>query len=190
MSFEPNEASRGLRAAQYVRMSTDHQKYSTTNQTTAVAAYATQRNIAIVRHYADEGRSDLIILGLDGLKELISDVRLGRADFDCVLVYDVSRWGRFQDVDDSAYYEFLCKRGGIQVHYCAEEFENDGSLASTILKTVKRIAAADYSRQLSRRIFIGQCHITELGFWRGGKPGYGLRRPLVDEHRLPKLQLE
>jgi DNA invertase Pin-like site-specific DNA recombinase len=158
---EPLERPPGLRAAQYVRMSTDHQKYSTQNQADAIANYAAQRNLTIVRTYEDAGRSGLRIFGRDGLKELIDDVQFKRSDFDCVLVYDVSRWGRFQDVDESAYYEFLCKRAGIKVHYCAEEFENDGSLASTILKNMKPVMAGDYSRQLSKKVFIGQCRITE-----------------------------
>jgi DNA invertase Pin-like site-specific DNA recombinase len=38
-----------------------------------------------------------------------------------VLVYDVSRWGRFQDIDESAHYEFVCKQAGIKVAYCAED---------------------------------------------------------------------
>jgi hypothetical protein len=37
-------------------------------------------------------------------------VESGAASFDVILVYDVSRWGRFQDADESAYYEYLCKR--------------------------------------------------------------------------------
>jgi DNA invertase Pin-like site-specific DNA recombinase len=53
------ERSPGLRAAQYVRMSTDHQKYSTQNQAEAIAAYAARRELTIVRTYADEGRSGL-----------------------------------------------------------------------------------------------------------------------------------
>ena len=46
-----------FRAAQYVRMSTDHQRYSTENQAEIIAAYAARRNFEIVRTYADEGRS-------------------------------------------------------------------------------------------------------------------------------------
>lgn len=42
-----------VRAAQYVRMSTDLQKYSTENQAEAIAAYAARRGIEIVRTYAD-----------------------------------------------------------------------------------------------------------------------------------------
>jgi DNA invertase Pin-like site-specific DNA recombinase len=180
----------GSRAAQYVRMSTNHQKYSIQNQEDAITKYAAQRSLTIVRTYEDEGRSGLRIFGRYGLRELIDDVRFKRSNFDCVLVYDVSRWGRFQDVDESAYYEFICKRAGIKVHYCAEEFENDGSLVSTILKHMKRVNAADYSRQLSTRVFIGQCRITELGFWHGGQAGFGLRRHLIDEHGIPKQRLE
>ncbi len=51
-----------LRAAQYVRMSTDHQKYSTENQADKIREYAEHRGIDIVRTYADEGKSGLTIL--------------------------------------------------------------------------------------------------------------------------------
>src|SRR6476469_5779244 len=103
----------GLRAAQYVRMSTDLQRYSTENQAAAIAAYAAQHTLTIVRTYADNGRSGLRIDDREALTQLISDVQNGRADFDVILVYDVSRWGRFQDTDESAYYEFICKIAGI-----------------------------------------------------------------------------
>ena len=65
---------------------------------------------------------------------MIDDVCAGRADFSIILVYDVSRWGRFQDADESAYYEYLCRSAGITVQYCADQFENDGSPISTIVK--------------------------------------------------------
>ena len=32
---------------------------------------------------------------------MIDDVQNGNADFEAILVYDVSRWGRFQDTDES-----------------------------------------------------------------------------------------
>ena len=83
----------------------------------------------------------------DALKQLILDVQTGKADYAVILVYDVSRWGRFQDVDESAYYEYVLKRAGIRVHYCAEQFENDGSMSSSVLKTLKRSMAAEYSRE-------------------------------------------
>lgn len=178
-----------IRAAQYVRMSTEHQQYSTENQAEAIRQYAEQRNIEIVRTYADEGRSGLRLDGRNALKQLIEDVQTGTADFTAILVYDVSRWGRFQDADESAYYEYICKRAGIAVQYCAEQFENDGSPVSTIVKGVKRAMAGEYSRELSAKVFAGQCRLIEHGFRQGGPAGYGLRRRLIDQSGAAKGEL-
>jgi DNA invertase Pin-like site-specific DNA recombinase len=178
-----------IRGAEYVRMSTEHQKYSTENQADAIRAYAAQRGIEIVRTYADQGKSGLSLDGRDALKQLIEDVQNGRADFKTILVYDVSRWGRFQDADESAYYEYICKRTGIAVQYCAEQFENDGSPVSTIVKGVKRAMAGEYSRELSGKVFTGQCRLIELGYRQGGPPGYGLRRRLIDQAGAAKSEL-
>jgi DNA invertase Pin-like site-specific DNA recombinase len=177
------------RAAQYVRMSTEHQQYSTENQADVLREYASGRGIEIVRTFTDSGKSGLRVDGRDGLKDLIDVVQRGRADFTLILVYDVSRWGRFQDADESAYYEYICKRAGITVHYCAEQFENDGSPVSTIVKGVKRAMAGEYSRELSAKVFKGQCKLVELGFRQGGPAGYGLRRLLIDQGGKPKAEL-
>jgi len=153
-----------FRAAQYVRASTEHQQYSTENQADKIKEYADHRSMEIVRTYSDDGKSGLSIGGRASLKKLIADVEAGGVDFNVILVYDVSRWGRFQDTDESAYYEYICRRAGIQVAYCAEQFENDGSPNSTIIKSVKRAMAGEYSRELSVKVFAGQCRLIELGF--------------------------
>ena len=189
-SHSTDKEARGrIRAAQYVRMSTEHQKYSTENQADSLQRYADQRGFTIVRTYEDAGKSGLRLDGRDALKQLIDDVQSGVADFRAILVYDVSRWGRFQDADESAYYEFMCKEAGITVHYCAEQFENDGSLSATIIKNMKRAMAGEYSRELSAKVFAGQCRLIGLGFRQGGMSGYGLRRMLIDEARQPKVEL-
>ncbi len=175
------QAPQLVRAAEYVRMSTEHQKYSTENQADAIRHYAAARGIEIVRTYADAGKSGLKIEGRDALKQLIDDVQTGAADYTMVLVYDISRWGRFQDADESAYYEYICKRAGIAVQYCAEQFENDGSPVSTIVKGVKRAMAGEYSRELSTKVFAGQGRLIEKGYRQGGPAGFGLRRTLIDE---------
>lgn len=178
------------RAAEYVRMSTEHQKYSTDNQAAEIRAYAERRGFEIVRTYADEGKSGLRIDGRSSLQQLLADIDSGNVDFEAVLVYDVSRWGRFQDPDEAAHYELRCKRAGIAVHYCAEQFENDGTIGSSIIKTVKRAMAGEYSRELSVKVFKGQCRLISLGFRQGGAPGFGLRRMLVDERGNHKGLLE
>jgi predicted site-specific integrase-resolvase len=126
------------RAAQYVRMSTELQRYSIENQAATIAAYAQAHDLSIVRTYRDEGLSGLRLKNRRGLIRLLEDVQSGRADFGHILVYDVSRWGRFQDVDESAHHEFTCKKAGIKVAYCAEQFDNDGSLMASIVKNINR----------------------------------------------------
>lgn len=178
------------RAAQYIRMSTEHQQYSTENQSDVIREYARKRGLEIVRTYEDAGKSGLRIEGRDSLKKLIQDVQAGAVNFETIIVYDISRWGRFQDADESAYYEYICRRAGIAVEYCAEQFENDGSPTATIIKSVKRAMAGEYSRELSTKVFKGQCKLIQLGYRQGGPAGYGLRRMLVDQTGNPKGPLK
>lgn len=168
------------RAVAYVRMSTERQEYSTRNQLDIIEKYAADRSLTLVKVYEDAGKSGLTKKGRPGLCRLIEDVQQAH-DFAFILVYDVTRWGRFQDIDESAYYEYLCRINGVSVAYCAEVFENDGSPYASIIKALKRIAAADYSRELSVKVFKGQCRVISMGFKVGGQAGYGLRRVLLDE---------
>lgn len=178
------------RAATYSRMSTDPQNYSIHHQRARMEAYANERGIEIVRQYADEGKSGLRIKGRAGLLQLIEDVQTGHATYGMILVHDVTRWGRFQDVDESAYYEYVCRSHGIDVVYCAEQFQNDGSPLSSILKSLKRAMAAEYSRELSEKVFSAQCEYTALGFKQGGTAGYALRRATVGADGRAKKTLE
>src|SRR6201987_5494792 len=183
------QSQKTLRPAQYVRMSTDYQQYSIENQAVVIGAYAQLHKLSIVRTYRDEGESGLKIKNRKGLTQLIACVQSRQADFGHILVFDVSRWGRFQDVDESAHYEFICKEAGIRVAYCAEQFDNDGSLISHIVKNIKRVMAAEYSRELSAKVHAGQSRYARLGFKMGGMVAYGLERVLVDEMSLPKAVL-
>ena len=177
-------------AVAYVRMSTEHQQYSTSNQMDVVREYAKRRSFEIVKIYSDEGKSGLNIQGRDSLAQMIRDVQSGGINFSAILVYDVSRWGRFQDADESAYYEYICRRAGVSVHYCAEQFENDGSPMSSVMKTMKRTMAGEYSRELSAKVFQGACRLIQMGYKQGGTAGFGLRRMLIDQNGQHKAALK
>src|SRR5437016_4704777 len=177
-------------AAQYLRMSTEHQQYSLENQSDAIRSYANTQGFEIVHTYSDAARSGLVLRHRDGLKQLLKDVVAGVIAYRAILVYDVSRWGRFQDTDEAAHYEFLCKSAGVPVHYCAETFANDGSLPSLIMKALKRVMAGEYSRELSEKVFAGKKTIAQLGFRSGGTAGYGLRRLLISPEGKPKQILQ
>jgi DNA invertase Pin-like site-specific DNA recombinase len=173
------EPKRLIPVAEYRRASTDQQRYSTENQSIINRSYAIARGMEIIRTYIDEGISGLSFDQRPGLRQMIEDVQTDAPGFKAILVYDVSRWGRFQDPDESAHYEFLCKRAGIAVHYCAELFLNDGSPLSAIVKAIKRGMAGEYSRDLSEKVFRGQSHLIRLGFSQGASAPFGMRRELV-----------
>jgi DNA invertase Pin-like site-specific DNA recombinase len=166
-------------AAQYVRMSTDEQQYSIHNQKSSIAEYARLNGFQIVRTYEDPGESGLGLKNREGLRQLLADVIGGTADYKKIIVLDVSRWGRFQDADESAHYEFVCRRAGFGVIYCAEQFNSEGTLSDYLAKVLKRTAAAEFSRELSIKSFENHVRVARLGFRVGSEPGYGFRRMCV-----------
>ncbi|HKW16418.1 MAG TPA: recombinase family protein [Terriglobales bacterium] len=177
-------------AAQYLRMSTDHQQYSLNNQDDAIARYAAEHSFQVVKTYSDPAKSGLRLKNRAGLRQLLKDVVGGQQEFRAVLVYDVSRWGRFQDHDEAAHYEYLCKCAGVPVHYCAELFSNHDGAIGWILKALKRTMAAEYSRELSVKVRTGQLRLAKLGYKLGGSAPYGLRRQLLNKQGKPKQILE
>lgn len=169
-----------IRVAEYIRMSTERQEYSPTNQLAAIHRYADAHGMTVVRTYQDLGKSGLAVDGREALQRLLRDVQNGHPGYEAVLVLDVTRWGRFQNADESAFYEYLCLRHGVRVIYVAETFTDDPTPLGALVKSLKRSMAAEYSRELSDKVFAGQCRIVRAGFRMGGPPGYGLRRMLVD----------
>ncbi len=173
-------------AAKYLRMSTERQQYSLMNQSETIAKYAECHGFSVVKTYSDEARTGVSFRQRLGLQTLIQDVVKGVASYKVILVFDVSRWGRFQDTDESAHYEFLCKSAGIPVHYCAEPFSNDSGMPNLIMKSLKRVMAGEYSRELGVKIFAAQKRLAALGYRQGGSPGYGLGRLLISADGKPK----
>jgi DNA invertase Pin-like site-specific DNA recombinase len=177
-------------AAQYLRMSKDHQRYSIRNQARAIAAYAAEHGYRIVKTYADPGESGLTLRERPGLQGLLADVLKPDRPYKRLLVFDVSRWGRFQNLDESGHYEFLCFAAGVSVDYCAEMFVNDGSPLNALLKQFKRYQAAEFSRELSSKVLFAQLLQAKIGHKLGGPRRYGFERILVDEHDRPVQKLE
>lgn len=174
-------ALKGKRAALYARMSSLPQDHSIEHQCARLYEYADHHGIEVVKVYTDPGRSGLHIQNRPGMLALMTDVQDQKAQFDLVLVYDVSRWGRFQDPDEGAHYEFICKNAGVPVIYCAEQFDNDGSAIASIAKGLARFKAAEDSRVLSEKVFAAQCRFAANGYKMGGYAGYALRRMSYDK---------
>jgi DNA invertase Pin-like site-specific DNA recombinase len=173
------DSEQRIPVAEYLRMSTEDQKYSIPSQQAEIRHYAAEHGFVVCRTYADPGKSGVLIKRRKGLAALLKDVVAGTTNYKAILVYDVSRWGRFQNPDESAHYDFICANAGVPVHYCAEQFSNDGSMQSSLMKAIKRTMAGEFSRELGIKVFDGLKRLVLDGFHAGANAPYGLERMLI-----------
>ncbi len=186
--FKNGTLSGRKKAVAYYRHSAeDKQENSVPIQREHVHKFAALHDIEIIHEEADEGKTGLLA-NRPGFVAVFRDWVENDAalHFDYVLVFDVSRWGRFQDQDQAAHYEYICKMRGKQVIYVARGFpKEEHKLIGHLQTSIERYMAAEYSRQLSEKVFHGCVHISKQGFSAGGPPCYGMQRILLDESHRP-----
>jgi len=172
--------------AYYRHSAQDKQENSIPIQREQVRRFAKEHGIEIIKEFADEGKSGLTTEGRDAFNEMINDYVIGnKEEFQYILVLDVSRWGRYQDINQSAYFEFLCKKNGKQVVYTSIGFPKGDALFEFLHRDIERYRSAKYSVELSEKVFRGCIKVAEQGYRPGGAAPYGLSRLLLDENRKP-----
>lgn len=189
--FNTGKSSKWRAVAYYRHSAQDRQENSVEIQQDQVHQFAQEHDIDIIREFADRGKSGLSTEGRDGFNEMLCDyVEGGKESFDLVLALDVSRWGRYQDTDLSAYFTGLCAKHGKQVVFTSIGFGEKNDLLHGLHLSIERYRAASYSRELSTKVFKGCAKIASQGFRAGGMPPYGFHRLLLDEQRNPVQILE
>ncbi|MEK7612113.1 MAG: recombinase family protein [Patescibacteria group bacterium] len=178
--------------AYYRHSAEDRQENSVAIQREHAEKFAKEHSIEIIHEEADEGISGLTENRL-GFKRLLDEWILSpdAPQFDYVLVYDVSRWGRFQNPNKGAHYQFLCEEKNKKVIYVSRGFpKEEQQLISHLQTSVEQYMAADYSKQLSGKTYHGCAKVSEQGYSAGGMPTYGMVRVLLDIHKQPVRILE
>jgi DNA invertase Pin-like site-specific DNA recombinase len=175
--------------AYYRNSARDRQENSVAIQQELVQKWATENGIEVIHEFADRGKSGLTAEGRDDFNDMMENWVKKRNDFDFVLCLDVSRWGRFQDIDLSATYSAECKKHGKQVIYTTLGMPRPDDPLYPVYVQFERFRAAQYSKELSVKVFHGCVKIAQQGYWAGGKAPYGFDRLLLDEarHRLHVL---
>jgi len=113
-----------------------------------------------------------------------------RHDFEFVLVLDVSRWGRFQDIDLSAVYCSECKKHGKQVVFTTIGIPKKDDPLYPIYLAFERYRAAQYSRELSDKVFKGCVKVAQQGYRPGGPPPFAFHRMMLNEQKKPDRILQ
>ena len=176
--------------AYYRHSAKDRQENSVAIQQELVQKWAKENGVEIVQEFADRGKSGLTAEGRDGFNDMLDNWVKRRKDFDAVLCLDVSRWGRFQDMDHSATYSAECKKYGKDVIYTTMGLPRPDDQYYSLQVQFERLRAAQHSKELSVKVSHGCIHIARQGFWNGGRPPYGLDRILLDERRNPLQTLQ
>ena len=183
---KPTAGRPRFRAVAYYRHSArDRQENSVAIQQELVQKWARENGVEIIYEFSDRGKSGLTAEGRDAFNDMMENWVKKRNDFDFVLCLDVSRWGRFQDIDLSATYSAECKRHGKQVIYTTLGMPRPDDPLYPVYVQFERFRAAQYSKELSAKVFHGCIKISQQGYWAGGKPPYGFERLLLDEARKP-----
>jgi len=169
--------------AYYRHSAEDKQENSVGIQQSHAEDFAAKHDLTIIHHESDEGKSGLSA-SRPGFERLF-DLWITNEDapsFDYILVLDETRWGRWQDTDEAAYWTMICKKHGKQVVYISRGFpKEEQKLLSSLETSIGRYMAAEYSRQLSDKVWHGSIKVSEQGFSAGGIAPYGYVRVLLDE---------
>lgn len=178
-----------LKGAMYIRMSTELQVESPENQERQIRAYAATYGIEIVKAYADLGVSGMTAEKREQFQALLDDVEQSRNAYNIVLYLEESRWGRFVDSREADYHRMRLERKNVVCQSCDQPLTLASNIADRIITLLRDESASDYCRQLSEKVYNGQCNLIIKGYRQGGPAGFGLRRMLLDESGKPKQEL-
>lgn len=178
--------------AYYRHSAEDKQENSVAIQRSHIHRFAKEHQLEIIHEESDEGISGLLA-ERPGFERIFSDwvENPDAPAFEYILVYDVSRWGRFQDQDQAGHFVYLCRKHHKEVIYVSKGFPDASNLLFSSLEiSIQRYMAAEYSRQLSEKVFHGCVKVSQQGYSAGGKAVYGLARQLLDVKKRPIRILE
>ncbi len=179
------------KAAAYFRCSTDKQDRSVADQRAIIQIYADENDLEIVRWFdQDEGKSGTSFEKRSDFMRMVKLIESKLHDFEFILVYDIDRWGRPTDPDESNYWEYHLKRLGVRVKYISDENLNEETLQGRLSKKIKQELASEESHKQSVRVRERSKMRAAEGFRVGGFAPYGYKRLVVDSAGDPVRVLE
>jgi len=169
-------------AVGYLRCSTDQQEDSTRQQKEEILRFAEPHGYNVIRFYEDFGRSGTSFRKRPEFMRMVKCAIDGHADFEFIIAYDESRWGRADDPEENSYWENRFKfEFGIEVVLVHTLATTESPMANAFLKTLQRSEASEYSKKLSRATLRGSVDNAKKGYSCGGSAPYGLIRIAVDK---------
>jgi DNA invertase Pin-like site-specific DNA recombinase len=164
----------------YLRMSTDKQETSIPQQRDELQRFADKQGYRLVREYVEPGISGDDTERREAFQQMTRDAGK-RADFDLILCYDLSRFGRFDPLE-AGYWIKPLRDAGVRLETLADGRIDWESFAGRITYTIAQEGKHAYLTDLSRNVLRGLRDAAKLGSWLGGTAPYAYR--LNDVKRL------
>ena len=175
MWFQTKKPEYKAKAVAYYRHSAqDRQENSIPIQREQIKKFADQNGIEIIDHFSDHGKSGLSTEKREGFNSLIDKVVNDKDTFQYVIALDMSRWGRFPDLDVTPYYRYICRQYGKEIAFSTYGMPQENDIGYHLRLTIEEIRAKEFSQDLSRKVFNGGVMVTQQGYKAGGIAPYGL----------------
>lgn len=175
-----------IKAVAYYRHSAeDKQENSVAIQREQVEKFAAKENIQILAHFQDEGISGLTA-NRPGFQAMFQEwVTLPTAPhIDYILVYDASRFGRFQEMSEVWRWLGLCEAHDIRLASVTRGLpSSQKSITDSFIITLDFSMSGEFSKVLSDKVAYGSMKVAEQGYSAGGSAPYGYTRVLLSEQR-------
>jgi site-specific DNA recombinase len=169
-----------IRAVAYIRRSTtNHQEQSLEGQRRDIERWAEENGYEIVRWYEDDGISGDATEKRIGFRQMHHDATNGR-DFDVILCWDLSRFGRFDSIEAGQWINPL-RRAGVRLLTVKDGPADWTSFEGRVMSAINSEAKHQYILGIADSAPRGMIQRAEKGHLCGQAAPYGFDRIEVDE---------
>jgi len=172
------------RAIAYLRKSTDLQETSLEQQKEKILQFAKEHSVRVIEFFAEEACGENV-KNRPQFQKMIECCK-SNEDFQYVFVYDISRWGRFENPKEAVYWDVEVEKAGRKVVFVSEGFKED-NIGTSISNFVKSAEASEYLKNIRRQTTRGMIYNANKGFWMGGRPPYGYSRAIVENGQIVEV---
>jgi len=172
-------------AVGYVRRSTTRQEMSLTDQRTAIEKYAAEHGYCIRRWYEDDGISGDDTDKRAGFQQMHNAATNG-ADFDAILVWDQSRFGRFDSIEAGLWIHPL-RKAGVRLVTVVDGPIDWNDFTGRVIYSLKQEGKHQFLIDLAHNATRGMISTAKEGYLCGQIAPYGYDRMAVDangDHQL------
>jgi site-specific DNA recombinase len=179
MKRSHNAHSGLIQAVAYLRRSTNRQERSLEDQRREIDSYATQHGYHILRWYTDNGISGDATERRQEFLKMHKAATNGR-DFDVILCWDYSRFGRFDSIEAGRWIHPL-RQAGVKLVTVAEGVVDWDCFSGRIMNALHAEGKHSFLTDLSRNVARSMAGVAQAGHLCGQAAPYGFDRMLVDE---------